>query len=95
MGFCCPEDLAGDRGRAAPGELDVPGMGLVGDDADLAVGGCLLEEVSAVSSSWTWVTRSSVARVTREISEVARMAAMKKEAILTPSGRSRMLAIVV
>jgi hypothetical protein len=49
----------------------------------------------AVSSRWTSVTRSSVARVTREISEVARIAAMKNEAILTPSGRSMMLAIVV
>jgi hypothetical protein len=36
-----------------------------------------------------------VDRVTREISEVVRMAAMKKEAILTPSGRSRMFATVV
>ena len=70
-------------------------MWLVGDDTDLALGGCLLEEASGVSSTWTWVTRSSVARVTREISEVTRMAAMKKEAILTPSGRSMMLAIVV
>jgi hypothetical protein len=49
----------------------------------------------AVASRWTSVTRSSVARVTREISEVARIAAMKNEAILTPSGRSMMLAIVV
>ena len=49
----------------------------------------------AVSSRSTLVTRSSVARVTREISEVARIAAMKNEAILTPSGRSMMLAIVV
>jgi hypothetical protein len=49
----------------------------------------------AVSSRWTSVTRSSVARVTREISEVTRIAAMKNEAILTPSGRSMMFAIVV
>src|SRR5829696_1130331 len=49
----------------------------------------------AVSSSSTLVTRSSVARVTREISEVARIAAIKNEAILTPSGRSMTFAIVV
>jgi hypothetical protein len=49
----------------------------------------------AVSSTWTSVTRSSVARVTLESSEVVRIAAMKKEAILTPSGRSRMFATVV
>jgi hypothetical protein len=49
----------------------------------------------AVLSSSTLVPRSSVARVTREISEVTRMAAMKNEAILTPSGRSMMLAMVV
>jgi hypothetical protein len=36
-----------------------------------------------------------VALVTREFSEVARMAAMKNEAILTPSGRSMTFAIVV
>jgi hypothetical protein len=41
------------------------------------------------------VTRSSVARVTREISEVVTIAAMKKNAILTPSGRSKTLATVV
>jgi hypothetical protein len=41
------------------------------------------------------VTRSSVARVTREISEVVTIAAMKKDAILTPSGRSKTLATVV
>jgi hypothetical protein len=49
----------------------------------------------AVSSSQTSVTRSSVARVTREISEVVRIAAIKNEAILTPSGRSMTFAIVV
>jgi hypothetical protein len=49
----------------------------------------------AVSSRSTSVTRSSVARVTREIREVARIAAMKNESILTPSGRSMMFAIVV
>ena len=49
----------------------------------------------AVSSSSTSVTRSSVALVTLEISEVTRIAAMKNEAILTPSGRSMMFAIVV
>jgi hypothetical protein len=49
----------------------------------------------AVPSRSTSVTRSSVARVTREISEVTRIAAMKNEAILTPSGRSMTFATVV
>jgi hypothetical protein len=70
-------------------------MGLIGDDADLGLGGCFLDEAVAVSSSRTSVTRNSVARVTRETSEVARIAAMKNEAILTPSGRSMTLATVV
>jgi hypothetical protein len=54
-----------------------------------------LTNCRAFSSRTTSVTRSSVARVTREISEVARIAAMKNEAILTPSGRSMMFAMVV
>ena len=49
----------------------------------------------AVSPIWTSVTRNSVDRVTLEISDVVTIAAMKKEAILTPSGRSRMFATVV
>jgi hypothetical protein len=49
----------------------------------------------AVFSTWTSVTRNSVVRVTLESSEVARIAAMRKAAILTPSGRSRMFATVV
>ena len=42
----------------------------------------------AVSSTITCVTRNSVERQTREISEVTMIAAMKSEAILRPSGRS-------
>ena len=50
---------------------------------------------SAMASSLTSVTRSSKARVSRDSSETVRMAAMKTAAILTPSGRSTMLAMVV
>ena len=52
-------------------------------------------KASAVSSSATWVVRSSVLRSAREVNDAATMVAMKKEAILMPSGRSMMLAMVV
>ena len=49
----------------------------------------------AVSSTSTSVARSSVERQTRETSEVTTIAPMKSEAILTPSGRSKTLTMVV
>ena len=49
----------------------------------------------AMSSGSTDCTRSSVERITREIIEVAMMVRMNHEAILTPSGRSMTLVIVV
>ena len=49
----------------------------------------------ATWSSSTRSTRSSVARVIRDSSEVVTIAAMNNEAIFTPSGRSRMFASVV
>jgi hypothetical protein len=67
-------------------------MWLIRDEAELAVGGRLLEEASG---GLVQVDLGDAALVTREISEVTRMAAMKNEAILTPSGRSMMFAIVV
>ena len=69
-------------------------VGLVRDDADLPAGR-LLDEAPGGLIHWISVTRNSVDRVTLEISEVVRIAAMKKAAILTPSGRSRMFATVV
>ena len=74
---------------------DVPGIGLVGEEAELAVGGCLLEEAPGGLVQVDLGDAQLGGRVTREISEVTRMAAMKNEAILTPSGRSMMLAMVV
>jgi hypothetical protein len=50
---------------------------------------------SAVSSSWTPLTRSLVARDARDTVEVTTMAAMKNDAIRTPSGRSTTLTTVV
>ena len=41
------------------------------------------------------MARSSQTRITRETSETIKMAAMKQPAILSPSGRSTMLATVV
>ena len=49
----------------------------------------------AVGSNVTLVARSSKERANREARETAMIAAMKIAAILTPSGRSMMLAIVV
>ena len=49
----------------------------------------------AESSGSTDCTRSSVERITREISEVAMIVTMNHEAILMPSGRSTTLVIVV
>jgi hypothetical protein len=49
----------------------------------------------ASGSSRTPLTRSSVARVARDTVEVTTMAAMKNDAIRTPSGRSSTLATVV
>ena len=49
----------------------------------------------AVASSWTPSTRSSVARDARDTIEVTTMAAMKNDAIRTPSGRSSTLTTVV
>jgi len=54
---------------------DVPGVQLIGDDADLTLASCPSIKRRAVSSSSTLVTRSPVTLVTREISEVARIAA--------------------
>ncbi len=50
---------------------------------------------SAVSSGSTDCTRSSVERITREISDVTMIVTMNHEAILTPSGRSMTLTMVV
>lgn len=49
---------------------------------------------AAASAAMPW-TRSSVERMTRETSEVTMMVPMNQDAILTPSGRSMMLAMVV
>ena len=49
----------------------------------------------AVSSGSTDCTRSSVDRSTREMSDVTMIVTMNQEAILTPSGRSTMLTMVV
>ena len=54
---------------------DVPGVRLIGDDADLTLASCLLDKASGGLIQLDLVTRSSVALVTREISEVARIAA--------------------
>ena len=51
--------------------------------------------ISASSSYTTSVVRSSKARVTRDSTETATIAAMKQAPIRTPSGRTRTLSIVV
>jgi hypothetical protein len=50
---------------------------------------------SAVASSSTRSTRSSVVRQTLDMKEVTTMVMMKKEAILIPSGRPRTFCAVV
>ena len=50
---------------------------------------------SAMSSGSTAWTRSSVERITRETSDVPMIVTMNHDAILTPSGRSMTLTIVV
>ena len=52
-------------------------------------------QAPAFSSKFTCLMRSSVLRRTREVSDDAMMARMKKLAILRPSGRSTMLTTVV
>ena len=49
----------------------------------------------AVASGSTAWTRSSVDRSTRETSDVTMIVTMNQDAIFTPSGRSKMLTIVV
>ena len=51
--------------------------------------------VLASASGSTRTTRSSVDRSAREISDTTTMLRMKTEAILMPSGRSKMLVMLV